>query len=334
MMKKLLFYIFIFINFCAFGQNTSIPDANFEQALINLGYDSTLDGLVLTANIINVDTLDVSFKIIYDLTGIEDFNSLEFLNCSNNQLTSLNITQNTSLKELVCWANQISVLDVTQNNQLIKLYCFWNQLLNLDISQNPLLSELICWQNQLSILDISQNPLLTILECFTNQITTLNVSQHPLLTTLTCNNNLLTSLNVKNGNNSNFTLFGATNNPNLSCIQVDDSSYSATNWTNIDAQHFFSENCSVGVGELSANTEVSIYPNPATTQLTINVSEKLLKENLQLKLIAVNGQIIKTQQISDKTNTIDVSVLSKGFYTLFIETNGTIFATKKLIISH
>ena len=37
-------------------------------------------------------------------------------------------------------------------------------------------------------------------------------------------------------------------NPNLSCISVDDSIYSTNNWTvangNIDPQHYFSNNCS------------------------------------------------------------------------------------------
>ena len=32
-------------------------------------------------------------------------------------------------------------------------------------------------------------------------------------------------------------------NPNLTCINVDDVTYSTNNWTNIDAQHYFSTNC-------------------------------------------------------------------------------------------
>ena len=48
-MKK-SFTILLLIPFLGFGQ-TLIPDANFEQALINLGYDTILDGTVTTANI-------------------------------------------------------------------------------------------------------------------------------------------------------------------------------------------------------------------------------------------------------------------------------------------
>ena len=71
------------------AQNTYVPDDNFEQALIDLGYDDTLDDYVTTANISGVTELDVSNKEISDLTGIEAFAALTQLECWNNQLTSL-----------------------------------------------------------------------------------------------------------------------------------------------------------------------------------------------------------------------------------------------------
>ena len=63
------------------------------------------------------------------------------------------------------------------------------------------------------------------------------------LTYLSCSYNQLTSLDVRNGNNTNFTYFNAAGNPNLTCINVDDFQYSLFNWTNIDPQHYFSNNC-------------------------------------------------------------------------------------------
>jgi len=59
-----------------FGQQTYVPDDNFEQALINLGYDNILDDYVATANIDILTYLDVQFFSIIDLTGIEDFVAL------------------------------------------------------------------------------------------------------------------------------------------------------------------------------------------------------------------------------------------------------------------
>jgi len=50
-----------------------VPDDNFEQALIDLGYDDTLNDSVYTPNTIGVTSLDVDGKEISDLTGIEGF---------------------------------------------------------------------------------------------------------------------------------------------------------------------------------------------------------------------------------------------------------------------
>ena len=88
-------YFLILSSYASFSQNTFIPDSNFEQALIDLGYDSApLDSFIPTANISNLTNLDVSLKNISDLTGIEDFINLTFLDCSENLLSNLNISQN------------------------------------------------------------------------------------------------------------------------------------------------------------------------------------------------------------------------------------------------
>ena len=49
----------------------------------------------------------------------------------------------------------------------------------------------------------------------------------------------LSYLNVKNGNNTNVSTFRAEGNPNLTCIVVDDVTYSTNNWTDIDGTASF-----------------------------------------------------------------------------------------------
>ena len=77
-----------------------------------------------------------------------------------------------------------------------------------------------------------------------------------------CKNNNLTSLDVRNGNNTNFIEFECENNPNLTCINVDDSLWLTNIWTvangNIDSQHYFSTNCALPsqVQEHSINKEI------------------------------------------------------------------------------
>ena len=87
-MKKLLL-ILLCVPLIGFGQITMIPDANFEQRLISFGYDTILDGTVLTAAIDTVTQLEVSYYGISDLTGIEDFTDLTELFCAYNNSQAL-----------------------------------------------------------------------------------------------------------------------------------------------------------------------------------------------------------------------------------------------------
>lgn len=87
---------------------TDIPDSNFEKKLIALNIDSGQpDGKVLTSTISSLTTLDVSASSITNLKGIEDFISLTNLNCSENKLTSLDLSKNTALTVLNSESNNL-----------------------------------------------------------------------------------------------------------------------------------------------------------------------------------------------------------------------------------
>ena len=212
---------------------TYVPDDNFEQALIDLGYDDVLDDYVITANISGVTSLSIQSKGISDLTGIEDFIALQTLYCNSNS---------------------ISTLDLSSNTALVTLTCFYNQISSLNVSNCTSLATLVAFGNQLTTLDVSNNPNLLHLQCYNNQITSLDVSANTQLLYVRCQNNALTSLNVQNGNNSNFSDFNALNNPNLLCIQVDNVTYSTTNWLNKDSIAVYSTDCS---GDFTAPTVIT-----------------------------------------------------------------------------
>ena len=124
------------------GQNTYVPDNNFEQALIDLGYDDVLNDFVLTENISGVTYLNVENKEISDLTGIEDFTALTFLICRWNQLTSLDVSSHTALTSLWCQGNQLTTLDVSANTLLTTLRFDDNALTSMDVSNNTALTSL------------------------------------------------------------------------------------------------------------------------------------------------------------------------------------------------
>ncbi|MGB5420323.1 T9SS type B sorting domain-containing protein [Algibacter sp.] len=202
---KFIIISFCFISLNSLSQNTFVPDDNFEQALIDLGYDTApLDDFVLTSNISGITDLDITSRNILDLTGIEDFVGLTNLDCSDNQLTVLNIDQNTNLTELYCSDNQITNLDLSNQPNLVRLWCFNNQLLTLNVTQNPGLISLRCEDNQLTSLDASNNINLNVLVCERNQITTIDISNSIVLSRLQCGNNALTFLNLNDNTNLSY----------------------------------------------------------------------------------------------------------------------------------
>ena len=239
-MKTTLLFLSVFLSANLFGQNVYIPDAGFKAYLvgnsdINTNGDSEIQVSEATAFDGGISCVNAN---ISDLTGIEAFTSLWYLNCNANQLTSLDLSQNTALIHLEFVGNQLSGLDLSQNTALEWLYCYGNSLTSLDLSQNIALIELDCWDNQFTSLDVSQNIALEYLWCEDNL--------------------LLTCLNVANGNNINMQSFTAYNIPNLNCIEVDDAEWSTANWINIDPQTSFSEDCdddcddpTIGINELT-----------------------------------------------------------------------------------
>jgi len=121
--------------------------------------------------------------------------------------------------------------------------------------------ELNCGSNQLTSLDLSQNIYLDELECSFNQITYLDLSNNTELTKIYIDDNQLTYLDLRNGNNSNIIDFYASYNPNLTCINVDNVTWSTTNWLvssyQIDSQHYFSTNCSTtNINEQATDKEL------------------------------------------------------------------------------
>lgn len=200
-MKTFLLSLALACSVQSYSQTTAIPDAIFEQALINLGYDNIIDGSVLTANISAVSSLNIDGIGIGDLSGIEDFTALTYLDCRDNQLLNLNVSQNINLTELYCSSNAISSIDVSQNPLLYGFGCQENQLTNLDVSQNTLLWALYCQDNQLTTLDVSQSLGLNRLDCSNNLLISLNTSQNTDITHLYCSGNFLTSLDVSQSTN-------------------------------------------------------------------------------------------------------------------------------------
>lgn len=123
------------------------PDANFREWLLSQDYGNS--GYITNAGITGVTEIDVSGKNIADLKGIEYFTALTSLNCSNNQLTTFDVSKNENLQTLNCSNNKLTTLDVSKNTKLKTLDCSNNQLTALDVTKNTALTSLDCYGNQI-----------------------------------------------------------------------------------------------------------------------------------------------------------------------------------------
>src|SRR6184192_2748686 len=69
----------------------------------------------------NIEKLGFDNELLEGKLDLNDFVNLESLDCSHNQLTSLNLNKCVKLKYLNCSDNLITELDISQNIELKRL---------------------------------------------------------------------------------------------------------------------------------------------------------------------------------------------------------------------
>ena len=157
--------------------------------------DGNVDNFSLTSNEKNYDRTYSSSGSHTIMVTMFDADIIDFI-CSENKLTTLDISQCKNLLRLTCSKNELTSLDVTNNTALKELHCADNKLTSLNVSKNTLLESLLCYGNNLTSLNPGDNPLLKHLDCSDNNLTALNVSKNTALTTLQCTDNLLVELDL------------------------------------------------------------------------------------------------------------------------------------------
>lgn len=335
----LLFLLFGLSNISQ-SQNVNIPDVNFKALLVgNPLINTNGDGEIQVSEAtVFAGTIDVSNrypksyeKHIYNLIGIEAFRSLTKLDCSENLISSLDVSANNALETLYCNDNPfLKTINLRANPSYLKdLDCRMCGLTSLDLSTNKALRFLHCSGNNLTCLTISGISTLILLDCSYNELThvdlsgvslsgfdcsnnrfaSLDISAQTALEFLYCNNNQLTSLNAKNGKRPHV---WTRDNPNLTCIQVDDVAFSELQFSkDIDPWTRFSETCTVGVNNIS-NTGINLFPNPNNGIFTI--SGLPMNKALCIEIYNLLGEEIYSRTISQPVSYINISNSPKGMY--------------------
>jgi Leucine-rich repeat (LRR) protein len=237
-MKKLYTLLVIaLIGFVGKAQIVNIPDANFKAKLLEAGpsnyiastqtpeangtvttfekIDTNNDGEIQVSEALAIKWLKVTESTIANLTGIESFTNLKYLNCSYNQLPSLNVSGLTNLGFIDCSYNQLPSLDLSGLTNLQFLNCGVNLLPSLNVSGLTNLYYLDCSYNQLPSLNVSSLTNLGYLNCRDNFLPSINVSGLTNLQTLDCRFNQLTSLNVSGLTNLQYLYCNSNQLPSL-----------------------------------------------------------------------------------------------------------------------
>ena len=230
----------------------NFPDLGFSMEVSN--YDLNDDGMLSPYERAQVTFMD--FEGLYPVSaksveGIQYFTELEYLNCSSNPISGLDLSGNPKLKVLKCnyISKNFTELDLRGNPLLTRLECRGNpglrsvdvsccpdlewldanitSLRKVNVARNPLLRYLaVSYSPGLGKIDVSQNPCLEKLVCTSTGLTKLDVTHNPNLLVLDCSLNELTGLNLRanpmleylNCWNNRLTRLNVTHNPLLTTL--------------------------------------------------------------------------------------------------------------------
>jgi len=333
---------------CSFNNLTSLDclplshltylECRFND-ITNLSFPSTIIHLFCLGN--KLESLDVSnHTSLYELfcgfnpnlinINVNGCTSLYQLNFEHLvDLTNIDLSNTPNIRHLEIPQNGLTSLNISHLPYLMSLYCGSNQLETIDLSNNPNLGILTVEFNNLIELDISNNLLIWDLWFTSNNISSINLSEHNYIERLRCSGNDLTYLDIRNGNNINIYSFDAQNNPNLTCIYVDDSEYSADNWTYIDENSTFVETeieCdALSVIEINEIEYITIYPNPFTDCIVLDFNDN--KTFNKICIYDSLGKLVK----ESKRLEIKTKDLSNGIYFVRVEFENGNSLTKKII---
>ena len=291
-MKKIIAVTVFFVwgfGYCN-AQYVLIPDSNFVKYL-KANFGSCMNGNQLdttSPSIVHAETVDCFLKQISDLNGIQYFDNLKILYCSYNLLTSLPKLPE-GLTFLDCTSDSITSLPALPAS-LTSLYCWNNKLTGLP-SLPAGLTALSC-----------SNNFLTSLPPLPNSLTELDCSNNP---DLKC----FPVLEEFNGYTFNISHTGIKCLPN-SIKHPNVASFPAIDTMPVCSSTFNPNNCTLynSVTEVSM-AAISIYPNPASTTLTISSPALSL-----VSIVNLLGQEEVSSSKYQDTRQIIIASLPSGIY--------------------
>lgn len=137
------------------------------------------------------------------------YGNIAVLECSNNQLTSLDVTKLSALTHLISRKNFVRMLDVSANLELKFIYIQDSPLEKLDLANNSKIDSLILTNNRLKELTLVSHPTLELLTCTSNaQLKKLNLKGCPKLKHLDALQTLVDEYDLSENNELKYVAVG------------------------------------------------------------------------------------------------------------------------------
>ncbi|MBJ6367216.1 T9SS type A sorting domain-containing protein [Snuella sedimenti] len=310
---------------------------NNDLPTLNISKNMGLTGLFCYSN--QIASLDCSNNPL-----------IERIWCSDNDLTSINLPNNPALWELYCANNAITpTIDVSSCTGLVDFGLWNNNLTDLDLTNNMVLeyvepgnnpnltnltlpntttlTQLWAYGTNLSNLDYTKNTGLQYLDLGITKFTSIDASMLPNLVEFWGNlNPQLTSLNLKNNHNDILNYVRVEDNPNLTCIQVDNvaQAEAKADWTKDDWASY-NTSCSLGI-EDNDKVVLLVFPNPTTNIININI-----KAQAVYTITTLLGEKVAKGHLTASENKIDITNLTNGIYFLTVSGPMGRLLTKKVL---
>jgi Leucine-rich repeat (LRR) protein len=287
----------------------TFPDANF-RAYVKDEIDIDGDGQLSKSEIEECTEIEVKSKKIESLEGIGYFTELTLLDCSGNNLTSLDISDNVKLLDFVCRDNNLTSIDVSNNPNLTQLHCSGNNLTSLDVSNNTELKYFGCGSNNLTSLDVSNNTKLISLAYANNNITDIRLDNNKSLMYLGCDGNGITSLDISNCTElteldcreNNLTSLDISNNIALQKLCCDENNLTSLDTSNnVKLISLMCSDDSLAALDLTNNTELRALTCKGTNLTVLDV-----RNNIKLTELRCSGNKLTELYMGENKNLVEL----------------------------
>ena len=184
--------------------NTAFDDINFYKCVVdnynsysnNKTEDKEYTDNLTDDEIKSIDRFFCNSKNVNSVNGIEKLKNITTLSMTDNNITSVDLSENKLLDKILLSGNKINFINISNNSALKTVSLSRNKLNNIDVSNNINLLILDLRNNNLKTLNIDNNIKIKNLMVSFNDISELKVDKLPLLEKLLIDNTKIVNINL------------------------------------------------------------------------------------------------------------------------------------------